>query len=377
MKRFTICFLLLVFPSISCGFTSLHDYSQSFYYKTASGDYATQHRSGYKNLYDLDDPVVNCKQEVGPCPIVATVGQYARRDSEIREFKVYVASGTLSTGLTVYLTGQSSRYVAVSRFGIPPQSIYTHSDSLFSVLPESGFSIASLKAGDCTGRNNAGILNIASGSTKVSEGGWLYVRLYQIEGSMRAVAWDNIVEPTQFMAWFRSADWSGFGQGSVDIPPTTTPAPQPTATPNPSGGCLYGCNQNETCINGVCVPNAPDTTPTPGTGGCNELLCTFSGGRCINGVCVKPNVTPSPTPTPVPTIESYQTTVGAMTVKITLTETAEIAVNEQSVKGLKYSTFILTGDNKIVFIPGFCFLEIKSGNAKVFLDSGVVLGKSN
>ena len=78
---------------------------------------------------------------------------------------------------------------------------------------------------------------------------------------------------------------------------------------------------------------------------------------------------------PEPANEIYQVTVNGLLIKVILDETAEIAVGDQGVKGLMYSVFNLTGANKIIFIPGFCFLEIKGNDAKVFIDSGAVLKK--
>ena len=381
MKRtMLVALILILFPVIGYSYQSLYEYPQTFYYYNVAGESLNQARTGYRYQYDYDDKIIRCGNDYEDCAFKDSYLQSLSAPGNVRQFKVYVPPGATSTYLCVYLGGQASRYVAIARMGAHPNSYGSFSGG-FASLPTAGFNTNELKAGDCIVANNAGILTIATGGIPETVGGWIYVDLQQIEGEATEISYSTRVETEKYMSWFRGVDWAGFeSQGGVTPgPPVSTPVPQPqpTSTPTPvpgSGDCVFGCDQNETCINGVCVSNNPTPVPSPQPtpDGCNTLLCTFSGGRCVNGVCV---TNTAPTPTPEPAKEIYQTTIGEMTIKIILSDMAEIVIGEQVVEGLAYSVFYQPDMDKIVFIPGFCFLVIESGSAKVFLDSGVVLEK--
>jgi hypothetical protein len=242
-------------------YVSLYDFPQTISYYNSTGSIATQERTGYKFLYDFDDSIIRCQQEGGTCAYNPTYSQYCRVNTELPRFKVYVPPGTTNTNLTVYLNQDlDPKYVAVSRLGQPPTGDYSNYPAAqkFASLPYSGFTLSQLKANDCIGSNQAGIHSIAVGSTFVSnesDGGWLYVLLLPVQGFVKQIAFNNIISIDPYMLWFHQVDWASFGNIGSIVNPTPTPIPTP--------GCIFGCDNNSHCVNGQCVPNSPLPTPTP------------------------------------------------------------------------------------------------------------------
>lgn len=212
----------------SSEYVSLHDYPKTVVYTNLAGDRATQVRTGYRSQNDLDDPIIRCAVEGGTCAMPVTDSQYLRVNEELYRFKVYLPPGSTSTNLTIFEDSEAS-YVAVARLGQPPTGDYanylaTLSSADFLSLTTLGFTGAQLKAGDCIGRNNSGIHKIAGGSINVSspaDGGWLYVLLLRRSGAVLGNAFSNWINTGPFMTWFRTVDWTTFGNGNAS--PTSPP----------------------------------------------------------------------------------------------------------------------------------------------------------
>jgi hypothetical protein len=274
----------VVYPASE--YMALYDFPQTFYYYTQAGVSTTQVRTGYRYQYDYDDPIIRCQKEGGTCAYESSYLQYCGINMELSRYKVYIPPGTVNTFLATYLEGQSSRYVVVARLGQPPVGDYDSYTSALSEqgylsLPTGGFSQTQLKAGDCIGANNAGILTIATGGMTVAseaDGGWLYVIMLPIKGFVIGNSFNNRVDTAPFMSWFKQVDWTTFGSnvGSI-VNPTPTPTPPPP-------GCVFGCDNNFHCVDGECVPNSPLPTPTPAV--CDDFVCSSSGGLCVSGQCV-------------------------------------------------------------------------------------------
>ena len=266
MQKLIVFLVLLLLPSLASAYTSLYDYPQSI---------AGQQRTSYRYQYDLDDEAVRCGDPSYNCPYLSAYNQYVRVNGELSAFKVYVPAGTTSTSLTVYVSGQTSQYVAIARWGQTPSTVYYPGSMDFAAIGTAGAQLTKIHTADHVVRNQAGIMTIIDSGQSVSTGDWVYVRVYAISGSMIGTAMNNIVNTASFMSWFRTNNWASFENPGA-ISGGTTPTPAPTA-----------------------IPATP--TPTPST--CNVWSCYISGGKCVNGVCVKPGATPVPTPLPtaVPT----------------------------------------------------------------------------
>jgi hypothetical protein len=269
MKRLLVLFLLL-FASVSFA-GSPGDYTSIYSYPITIGILSF---SGYKNMYNLDNPVIRCGDPLSTCTMDTKYTQYARVTTELRNFKVFIPPGTQSLYTTVFCEN-SARYVAVARLGQPPAGSYTggKADTDLSKLNTQAFTEAQLKAEDCIAASQEGMLSVAAGNCNTTEGRWLYVALTQISGKFTSITVGNIVSSEPYMKWFRAFDWSTFEDtGNV---PASTPIPvaPPTPTPIPSGDCSW-------------------------------WYCTaLQGGKCVNNVCVVGTVvspTPTPTQTPVP-----------------------------------------------------------------------------
>lgn len=230
-----IFFVWLFFPThnifarvySSSDYVSLYSYPQTFYYYTQTNESVSQVRTGYQNLYNYDDPIIRCRSEGGTCAYDASYLQTIGLETELSRYKVYVPPGTTSTYLATYLSGQASRYVVVARLGQPPTGDYDGylaglSEQDYSGLPTGGFNLKELKNGDYIGANNAGILTIATGGILVAseaDGGWLYVILLPIRGSVIGNGFSNHVDTDAYMRWFRSKNWG------IDGDPSETPTP--------------------------------------------------------------------------------------------------------------------------------------------------------
>lgn len=255
-------------------FFSFYEVLQTYGYTDSNGQYQEQLRSGYYNLYNLDDPIVRCNQEGGTCPYYAqyTLGFTISVYKQL--FKVYVPPGTTGLNFTIMLS-QPAEFIVAARLGVPPQndySIYAPSASEYNALPTRGFSIAQLKQGDCVGRNSSGLLNVAKDAETFvateSDGGWLYVMLMPKQGYVTNNSYSNTIHTESYLAWFRNVNWDTFDSPGVIVSPTPTPIPTPTPMPTPTptpapDDCPFGCNNDEHCENGQCVKNSPTPTPTP------------------------------------------------------------------------------------------------------------------
>jgi len=208
---------------------------------TDSGQTLQETRSGYYNLYNLDDPIVRCHSVDNSCPFSTQYDIGFGISGQKSLFKVYVPPGTTAIGLTVMLS-QPSQFIVVARLGVPPQndySSYAPSTEVYAGLPTDGFNITQLKSGDCVGRNSSGFLNVANdGRTNVAneaDGGWLYVLLLPKQGYVTNNIYSNTIKTDSFLNWFRNVDWSTFDSaGTVTPAPTPTPGSTPTPTPEPA-----------------------------------------------------------------------------------------------------------------------------------------------
>ena len=285
MKKLIIC-LILCFPVlVSAGLPG--DYVSVYNYPITIGVLSF---TGYKNMYNLDNPTIRCGDPLSTCTMDTKYTQYNRVLTELRKFKVFVPPGTLSISITVF-TEYNARYAAVARMGQPPTGDYTGYGRNFTnqdwwKVNSLGFVDTQLKSGDCIAAIQEGILSIAAGNVAggiTTEGKWIYVNLIAYSGRLLSITVGNIVSSDPYMKWFRAFDWTTF-EDSITVPAST---PVPVATP------------------------APVATPTP-TPGCSWWYCTaMGGGTCVNGECVKggqvvsfspvPTPTAAPIPTPIPT----------------------------------------------------------------------------
>jgi len=218
----------------SSEYQSLYQVPQTIYYSDSQGVVQSQLRTGYKNQYNLDDPIIRCSSVDNSCQTYSTyslVIPEVRR--QINRFKVYVAPGTTRASLTVMLN-QPSSFIVVARLGIPPQGNYDTytqdiTDDILRQLPYDGFSLDQLRQADCIGLNNNGFLKVAddtnSSIISESEGGWLYVLLLPRSGSVVTNQYTNRVNFNSYISWFRTASWDASGDPIESGNPTPTPAP--------------------------------------------------------------------------------------------------------------------------------------------------------
>jgi len=299
MKKWTICsvlafclFALAAFAGLPSDYVSIYTYPITV---------AEQAFTGYRNMYNLDDPIIRCGAAGSTCAMEQKYTQYARVTTELRNFKVFIPPGTQSLYVTVF-SENNARYVAVARLGQPPSRSYSggKTDADLAKLNTQGFTEAQLKAGDCIATTQEGMLSIAVGNCNTTEGRWLYVALTQISGKFTSITVGNIVSAGPYMAWFRAFDWSTFEDATTI--PISTPVPVvtqiPTPTPIPSGECTwFGCMmQLGKCVNGICVTGAVvSPTPTP-----------------VPAPTLVPIATPVPTPTPSASVIDIQITPGQL-----------------------------------------------------------------
>jgi hypothetical protein len=142
-------------------------------------------------------------------------------------------------------------------------------------------------------------------------------------------------------------------------------------------------------VDNVCVIASPTPTPTPGTtptpSECNELLCIFSGGTCVNGVCVpnSPTPTPTSTPTPTPTPTSNplkftakqldQMTIEPKTCQNVDLTTMNVVLNADTIPDGNvcfYSAIFVTADQSAAFF--FAQKDILNNDVFILLDSNTI-----
>ena len=334
-------------------YVSLYDFTQTISYTTNANVDASEDITGYKNMYDLDNPIIRCAREGGTCAYDTKYTQYCRVTRELPHYKLYIPAGTMSIYLTVFLKNDA-RYVAVARLGQPPTGDYDGytaglSDQDIGKINTLGFTDAQLKAADCIATNQEGMLSIAVGNITAgieTEGRWLYVILLSKKGAFTSNTVGNIVSTIPYMTWFRSmteADWASFGSaGSVNPNPTPTPTPGATPTPTPTPGAT------------------PTPTPTSGSG-CADLFGPCLG-TCVDGVCVPISTTPTPTPTPVAT-----PTPGATpTPTPTPTPSANLSFNASPLSEITVETRPCTNSDLNNFVPVLTGNSPLSGNVTYY-----------
>lgn len=197
-------------------FISVYQVPQTIYYTDTEGNSTSKVVTGYKNEYNYDDPIIRCHKEGGTCSYNKSYTQSNSIFSYENLYKVYLAPGTFSANLAVFLSGQTSQCVAIARLGQPPTADYA---SFISSLTDDGFlqlsyspvSQAKLHANDCIVRNSAGILSLVGSGfsvTSESDGGWLYVILVLKTGGVLNISNTISVSMSPFMNWFRTKTWS-------------------------------------------------------------------------------------------------------------------------------------------------------------------------
>lgn len=214
-------------------YRSLHQIPLEFYYKDGVLEGAVK-RTGFKNQFDLDDTIIRCSDASFECAFKNSYTLTFGPETEIPTFKIFVPPGAKAVNLSVYLSGQTSQYGFVARLGQPPEGDYggyfsCMSPDTFITLNSAGTTQKNLLAGDCIGRNAAGIMTILNTGFSVeneSQGGWLYVATYRITGSViRGPSGSIVVTTDTFVDWFRSAQWQSNGDPleGVSAPVTVGP----------------------------------------------------------------------------------------------------------------------------------------------------------
>ena len=252
MKRLILLLLLLLFPSSLFAsvysvsdFTQLYSYPQTINYTDCENNNASERLTGYRNIYNLDDPIIGCGMKCGTCSLSSQYIQFHQDATYLRRFKVYVPIGAVSILVKVFLEN-NARYVTIARAGQPPTGDYdgyTNGKTVqdFLNMNNLGFTDTKLKAGDCISTNQEGILSVATGNVSggvEKSGYWIYVIVLPVSGNFKLNAVSNIINSAPYMTWFRAmteSDWAAFGSGaSPGLTPTPTPTPTVTPAPTPS-----------------------------------------------------------------------------------------------------------------------------------------------
>ncbi|MFA5961637.1 MAG: hypothetical protein WC848_03075, partial [Parcubacteria group bacterium] len=257
-------------PNINQAYTSVYTFPQEHAYY--DGDLIKKvNYTGFHDQYDFDNPINRCnKPTLDNCEFRAEYSLYNKIVNFPEQFRVFIPPGSSSIDVTIYLTGQTSRYVAVARLGQSPTGTYSQSyfrnlsTDEFAKIPFNGTRVANIKDNDYVVTNSAGILSIIGGTIgSESVGQWVYVNIFPLSGSSLNLAVNGTVSTTPFMEWFHTATWDANGDPAGVLTPTPT---GPDCAANTCVGNSCYVDDTQKWVHGTktqdCATGSAKATPT-------------------------------------------------------------------------------------------------------------------
>ena len=129
---------------------------------------------------------------------------------ELSTFKVYIPPNTKRAEISIYNsqgnTPNTIKFVAIARFGEPPQGDYSHIEAYGQMPPglaESGLgcTIKEATGKDCVVRNSDGITDVLYDGS-IEKGGWLYVKFVELENVFYGMQSLITVDSQKYRTWY-------------------------------------------------------------------------------------------------------------------------------------------------------------------------------
>ena len=206
-------------------YTSIYSLGWDASYYDASGNIKTEILYSFKDLYNLYDSKILCKNESGPCPMPSTT-KLSLKDSNFSfdRFRIYIPPGTYSLESLFYFMASDEVGLAV-RYGSPPEGDYSnlrYSEVDWDWESEIN-SLDDYTGSDVLLQNSGGHITILNSSLNVvTEGGWLYFKLLKFKGNERiyGIKHLNSVYTSDYNQWYNATEWINGDPPIVYTPPT-------------------------------------------------------------------------------------------------------------------------------------------------------------
>jgi len=208
---------------------SIHDEDQIIEFHRLNNEgsivNANEPRRGFENIYNLNDPIIECHSE-NPCYSneeyvdlpTKEFGQAGVNNplTYNGKFRLFVPPGTIKIGVTMYCQAQSGVLAAV-RFKNPPECV--NCESTFStsyVRDENTYPFQELSDTDIYLSNNGGHITVysryiypfdgtqAPAQVTEDQAGWLYVNVYEGARSVGQIQYTVQVHKQTYLNWYNS-----------------------------------------------------------------------------------------------------------------------------------------------------------------------------